>query len=97
MRAYARTGSMPGLLQFAHMRADFILVVRALRHPAVPWPVRAVAFCAVGYVLSPIQIIPNFIPVVGLLDDVVVVRIAAALVRRITPDRVLVECDKARA
>jgi uncharacterized membrane protein YkvA (DUF1232 family) len=40
-----------------------------LRHPAVPWHAKVVAACSVGYLLSPIQFIPTFIPVIGQLDD----------------------------
>lgn len=68
------------------------------RHPRTPWYARLVAACAAGYLLSPIQLIPNFIPVIGVLDDVVVILVALKLIRRMTPADVLFEChDRANA
>lgn len=68
------------------------------RHPRTPWYARLVAACAAGYLLSPIQLIPNFIPVIGVLDDVVVILVGLKLIRRMTPADVLFEChDRANA
>lgn len=52
---------------------QFRIVRRALVHPQVPWHVKAIATCAVLYIVSPIQLIPNFIPVIGQIDDVVAI------------------------
>src|SRR5206468_12541270 len=62
------------------------------RHRRTRWHARLVAACAVGYVLSPIQLIPNFIPVIGTLDDVLILFLGIKLLRRITPPDVLTEC-----
>jgi uncharacterized membrane protein YkvA (DUF1232 family) len=48
--------------------------------------------CAAAYVFSPIQLIPNFIPVIGCLDDVLVILLAARMIQRVTPPGVLAEC-----
>jgi len=61
-------------------------------HPQTRWYVRLVAGCTAAYLFSPIQIIPNYIPVIGMLDDVLVVFLGAKLIRRITPAHVLAEC-----
>ena len=53
---------------------------------------RLIAICAAAYVLSPIQLIPNFIPVIGCLDDVLVILLAARMIQRVTPPDVLAEC-----
>lgn len=58
-----------------------------------PWPARVAAGCAVAYVFSPIQLIPTFIPLIGQLDDLLVVYAGAKLVRRLTPNSVLAECE----
>lgn len=63
-----------------------------LKHPSTPWYAKAVAALAAGYVLSPIQLIPNFIPVIGTLDDLLVLFIGIKLVQKITPADVLTEC-----
>jgi len=64
-----------------------------LRHPNVPWSARLVAACALGYILSPIQLIPSFIPVIGQLDDLAVLLAGAKVVRVLVPSPVLVECE----
>jgi uncharacterized membrane protein YkvA (DUF1232 family) len=66
------------------------------KHPRTPWYARLVAACAASYVLSPIQLIPNFIPVIGTLDDFLVLFLGAKLLQKITQADVLAEC-RARA
>lgn len=68
------------------------IIRRALAHPQVPWHAKAIAACALLYVFSPIQLIPNFIPVIGQMDDVVVVILAIRYLRRNVPQTVLDEC-----
>jgi uncharacterized membrane protein YkvA (DUF1232 family) len=63
-----------------------------VKHPRTRWYARLVAACTAGYLLSPIQLIPNFIPVIGCLDDVLVVFVGVKLLRRFTPPDVLTEC-----
>ncbi len=62
------------------------------RHPRTRWYARMVAACTAGYVLSPVQLIPNYLPVVGVMDDVLVVFVGAKLLRKITPPDILSEC-----
>jgi uncharacterized membrane protein YkvA (DUF1232 family) len=62
------------------------------KHPRTPWYARLVAACTAGYLFSPIQLIPNFIPVIGSLDDMVVLFVGLKLLQRITPADVLIEC-----
>jgi len=62
------------------------------RHPRTRWYGRLIALCAAAYVFSPIQLIPNFIPVIGCLDDVLVILLAARMIQRVTSPHVLAEC-----
>jgi uncharacterized membrane protein YkvA (DUF1232 family) len=62
------------------------------KHPRTRWYARLIALCTAGYLFSPIQIIPNYIPVIGLLDDLVVLFLGVKVLQRITPKDVLVEC-----
>jgi uncharacterized membrane protein YkvA (DUF1232 family) len=62
------------------------------KHPNTHWSVRLVAGCTAAYLFSPVQIIPNYIPVIGMMDDVLVAFLGVKLLRRITPDQVLAEC-----
>jgi len=64
-----------------------------LKHPDVPWSAKCVAACALGYIFSPIQLIPSFIPVIGQLDDLTVLLVGAKLVRMLVPCALLAECE----
>jgi uncharacterized membrane protein YkvA (DUF1232 family) len=72
-------------LTFKHRRTT-------VKHPRTPWCAKIVAACTVGYVFSPVQLIPNFIPVTGSLDDVVVLLLGAKVLSSMTPPHVLTEC-----
>ena len=63
-----------------------------LKHPRTRWYSRLVAACSAAYILSPIQLIPSFIPVIGFLDDFLVLFLGAKLLKRITPVEVFAEC-----
>jgi len=64
----------------------------AFKHPAVPWYAKLVAACTAGYLFSPIQLIPSFIPVIGLLDDVLILLLGVRLLQRMIPVDILSEC-----
>jgi uncharacterized membrane protein YkvA (DUF1232 family) len=61
----------------------------AARDPRTPWWVRSIALLVAAYALSPIDLIPDFIPVLGLLDDMLLVPLGLALVVRLTPPEVI--------
>ena len=61
------------------------VVAEILRHPKTPWYVRLVGFLVIAYAASPLDLIPDFIPVLGYLDDVVLVPLGIVLVVRLTP------------
>lgn len=71
---------------------QFRTMLRALRHPEVPWYAKLVCGCAALYVASPIQLIPNFIPVIGQLDDVLVIGLSIGLLKRSVSSTVLDQC-----
>ena len=72
---------------------EYRTVLRALVHPGVPWYAKFVCGCAAIYVVSPIQFIPNFIPIIGQLDDVLLIGLSIKLLRRSVPPTVLDECQ----
>ena len=63
----------------------------AARDARTPWPARAVGLLVAAYALSPIDLIPDFIPVLGLLDDVVLLPLAIVAVLRLIPAEVMTE------
>lgn len=69
----------------------------AYKDPRTPWYARLVAACVVGYAFSPIDLIPDPIPVLGYLDDLVLVPLGVWIVLKMIPPPVLAECqEKAR-
>ena len=66
----------------------------AVRDPRVPWYAKALAGCVVAYALSPIDLIPDPIPVLGYLDDLVLIPLGVLAVRRMIPDHVMTECRR---
>lgn len=81
----------------AQLKTDVPAVFLALGRRETPWQAKAFAALAVCYALSPIDLIPDFIPVVGLLDDLLILPGLVALsVRRIPPEP-LAECREAAA
>src|SRR5438270_13704777 len=73
-----------------HKEANVFYLV--FKHSKTRWYAKLVAACSAGYLFSPIQLIPSFIPVVGLMDDVLILYLGAKLLYRITPPDVLKEC-----
>jgi uncharacterized membrane protein YkvA (DUF1232 family) len=80
------------------LKRDTYALYLAARDPRVPWYTKALAICVVGYALSPLDLIPDFIPIIGYLDDLILVPLGIALVIRLTPKDVLADCrDRAQA
>jgi uncharacterized membrane protein YkvA (DUF1232 family) len=64
----------------------------ACRDPRVPWYAKALAAVVVAYAFSPIDLIPDFIPVIGYLDDILLIPLGVLAVRAMIPAEVLAEC-----
>ena len=78
------------------LQAEVYALYLASRDPRVPWYAKVLAVCIVGYALSPIDLIPDFVPGLGYLDDLVLIPLGVALALRLVPPAVMVEC-RARA
>ena len=74
------------------IKADALTLWYAARHPRTPIAAKALAVCLVVYAFSPIDLIPDFIPVLGLLDDALILPAGILLVVRLVPRDVLDEC-----
>ncbi len=74
------------------LKTDIPAVFLALKHPKTPWYVKVLAAITVVYALSPIDLIPDFIPVLGYLDDVILLPAMVALTARLLPQAVFVDC-----
>ena len=88
-----------GLKDRAHaLRRETLTLYFAARDPRTPWYAKALAAAVVAYALSPFDLIPDFIPVIGYLDDLIVVPLGIALVLKLVPASVMLDCrERARA
>lgn len=75
----------------AVLKRDVHALYLAARDPRVPWYAKAMALVVAGYALSPIDLIPDFIPVLGYLDDLILVPLGIMLVIRLIPPELLAE------
>lgn len=64
----------------------------AYQDPRVPWVAKGLAAMIVAYAFSPIDLIPDFIPVLGYLDDLVIIPLGVTLVLKMIPSQVMDEC-----
>jgi uncharacterized membrane protein YkvA (DUF1232 family) len=74
------------------LKAELYALYFAYKDPRTPWYARVVAACVVGYAFSPIDLIPDPIPIVGYLDDLILVPLGIMLAVRLIPPGVLSEC-----
>ncbi len=80
---------MNKLTDLAHkIRVDTHAVWLAARDPAVPYAVRLFGIALAAYALSPIDLIPDFIPIIGLLDDAIILPLGLWLFLKMLPDGV---------
>src|SRR3712207_9561699 len=73
------------------LKLDVAALYRAARDPRVPWYAKAVAAGVAAYALSPIDLIPDFIPILGQLDELVVLPLGIALAVRLIPPEIMAE------
>ena len=83
--------------QARKLKQDVVAIALATRDPRVPWYAKALGVCVVAYALSPIDLIPDFVPVVGYLDDLVLVPLGLLLLLRLIPAPVMAEHRAAAA
>jgi uncharacterized membrane protein YkvA (DUF1232 family) len=79
------------------IKREVAVYQRVLRHPRTPWAARLVLGAAVGYLLMPFDLIPDFIPVLGQLDDILIVPGLVFLALKLVPAEVVAECRAASA
>ena len=79
------------------MRREIHVLSLVARETRTPWHAKLIAALALAYAFSPIQLIPSFLPVVGWLDDVVILALGVRLALRLTPPDVLASCRERAA
>jgi uncharacterized membrane protein YkvA (DUF1232 family) len=74
------------------LKIELIALTLAARHPQTPWYAKLVVAGCVAYALTPVDLIPDAIPVVGLIDDLIFIPLAIAFAVRFIPAPVLANC-----
>jgi uncharacterized membrane protein YkvA (DUF1232 family) len=74
------------------LRAETYTLYLAYRDPRVPWYAKVFAALVVGYAFSPIDLIPDFIPILGYLDDLILVPIGISIALKMIPNEVMEDC-----
>lgn len=78
------------------LKTETYALYLAARHPGTPWYAKILVAGIVAYAFSPIDLIPDFVPVLGYLDDLILIPLGIALAIKMIPAPVLAEC-RARA
>ena len=73
------------------LKAEIAVLASAIRDPRTPLAAKVLGLAVVAYALSPIDLIPDFIPVLGYLDDLILLPIGLWAVRKLIPDAVIAE------
>ncbi len=76
------------------LRREVITLWFALKHPDCPWHARALAAVLTAYAFSPIDLIPDFIPALGYLDELILLPVGTWLILRLLPAPVLADCRR---
>ena len=81
----------------ADLRREVYTLYLACRDPRTPRFAKILGLCVIGYALSPIDLIPDFVPVLGYLDDLILIPLGIAFVLRAIPPEVMAECREKAA
>jgi len=76
------------------IKKDILTLYFALRDKRTPWYAKVIIGLIVGYALSPIDLIPDFIPIIGYLDDIIILPLGILLALRLIPTEVIEDCRK---
>lgn len=86
------SGSIQRLKSWARaLKTDVVALWIAARDPRTPWLAKLIAGAVAAYALSPVDLVPDFIPVLGYLDDLLIVPLGMALAIRMIPSALMVE------
>ncbi|MFD0696091.1 YkvA family protein [Paenibacillus sp. GCM10027628] len=78
--------------QARKLKSNLIVLYLSYKDPRVPWFAKVFTICVVAYAFSPIDLIPDFIPILGYLDDLIIVPLGIYLALKLIPPLVLEEC-----
>jgi uncharacterized membrane protein YkvA (DUF1232 family) len=76
----------------SRLKTETYALYLAARHPGTPWYAKLLVAGIVAYALSPIDLIPDFVPILGYLDELVLIPLGIALAIKMIPSSILEEC-----
>ena len=74
------------------LKAEFLFYQALQKHPQTPKLAKACLWLAIGYILMPFDLIPDFLPIIGQLDDLVIVPLLLYVAVKLTPAHVILSC-----
>ena len=77
---------------YRNLKKELEVYRLVLKHPETPWMAKLLLGLAVGYLLLPFDLIPDFIPIIGQLDDVVIIPALFYLALKLTPQEIIQQC-----
>jgi uncharacterized membrane protein YkvA (DUF1232 family) len=83
--------------QASRLKGEVIALYLAMHDPRTPWLARWLAALVVGYAVSPVDLIPDFVPLLSYVDDLVLLPLGIWLVLRLIPDEVMADCRRRAA
>ena len=75
-----------------HLKSETLALYLAARHPGTPWYAKLLVATVVAYALSPIDLIPDFVPILGYVDDLILIPLGIALAMKLIPPGIMSEC-----
>jgi uncharacterized membrane protein YkvA (DUF1232 family) len=82
------------LFKVRSLKTEVYTLFLAYRDPRTPWYARAFMFLIIAYALSPVDIIPDFVPVLGYVDDLIILPLGIYLAVKLIPEEVREECRR---
>lgn len=76
------------------LKENLIILYLAFKHQATPWYAKLLIGLVISYALSPLDLIPDFIPILGYLDDLILIPAGIALAIKLIPEDVIAECGE---
>jgi uncharacterized membrane protein YkvA (DUF1232 family) len=76
------------------LRLEVYTIYYAYRDPKTPWYAKLLGALVLAYAFSPIDLIPDFIPILGYVDDLILIPLGIALVLRLIPKNIIIECKQ---
>lgn len=75
-----------------NLKKEIVALYYVSKHPKTPWPIKLLILFIVAYAISPIDLIPDFIPILGYLDELILLPVGIYLVIKLIPESIMTEC-----